>query len=101
MDEQTRQLLHDAAPPVSTGTDFDELWQRASRQRRLQRVGQVAAAVVLVALAGLTLPLGWSDSLPLLGRNDDRVEVADELVSAPLSEWDVMWTPGSRGGPVL
>lgn len=102
MDDTTRQLLHDAAPPVPAGSDFDRLWQRAARERRLQRAGQAAATVVLVALAGLVLPFGWGGSLPLLGRDDgDRIGATDDLVSAPLSEWDVVGTGGSRGGPML
>jgi hypothetical protein len=99
MDEQTRQLLHDAAPPVPTGTDFDRLWQQAVRQRRLQRVGQAAATVVAIALAGLVLPFGWGDSLPLLGRGDNGVVTDDELASAPLSEWDVVDV--GTGGSIL
>lgn len=101
MDDTTRQLLNDAAPPVATSTDFDRLWRQAARQRRWQRAGQVAAALVLVALAGLALPTGGTRSLPLLGRADDGVAIDDEPVSAPLNEWDVIWTPGLGGGPVL
>lgn len=68
MSDDTRRLLRDAAPPVSAGTDFDRLWEQAARQRRLQRAGQAAAAVVLIALAGLAGPFGWGGSLPTLGR---------------------------------
>lgn len=100
MSEHTRQLLHDAAPPVFPGADFDDLWRRAGRQRRLLRAGQVVASIALIAVARLALQIGGFDSAPMLG---DRVEVEplDEPVSAPLSEWQLEDRPFQRRGPVL
>ncbi|MEX1164599.1 MAG: hypothetical protein WEB03_13585 [Nitriliruptor sp.] len=56
MADDIRELLHDAAPERGSQPDFDRLWNRAQRQRRLSQVGGVAAGIVV--LAGTVLGVG-------------------------------------------
>lgn len=65
MADDIRQFLHDAAPIRDQQPDFDVLWNRAQRQRRLSQVGGAAAG--LVVLAGTVLGVGqWLPSTPTL-----------------------------------
>lgn len=51
MANDIRQLLHDAAPTRDLQPDFDRLWNRAQRQRRLSQVGGAVAGIAVVAAA--------------------------------------------------
>ncbi len=53
MADEIRQVLHDAVPTRDLRPDFDQLWNRARRQRRSAQVGGVAAGIAVVAVAGL------------------------------------------------
>ena len=55
MTDRTRELLRDAAPRPRSDPDFDELWQRARRQRRMSRVAGAIAVVALLAAVGVGL----------------------------------------------
>lgn len=55
MTDPTRELLRDAAPRPRSDPDFQQLWQRARRQRRRSRIAGAIGVVVLLAAVGVGL----------------------------------------------
>ncbi|MFP4634676.1 MAG: hypothetical protein ACLFRD_02340 [Nitriliruptoraceae bacterium] len=71
MAEQMRELLHEAAPRPSREPDFERMWARGRRQRRMMQAAGVTGALVLLVVAGM----GYSQ-LASPGQGD--IEVVDE-----------------------
>lgn len=55
MSEDTRELLHGAAPRPVREPDFERLWARGRRQRRMGQVAGVMGALVALVVAGVGL----------------------------------------------
>lgn len=55
MAEDMRELLRDAAPRPNREPDFERLWSRGRRQRRMTRLAGAASAVVLLGVGGAGL----------------------------------------------
>lgn len=55
MAEDMRELLHEGAPRPTREPDFEHLWARGRRQRRMTRLAGATGAVVLLALTGVGL----------------------------------------------
>lgn len=56
MAEDMRKLLREAAPRPEREPDFEQLWERARRQRRGMQLAGAAGAAVVLALIGVALP---------------------------------------------
>lgn len=83
-DDDIRRTLVDAAPPAGQA-DFDRLWQRGRRQRRLFQVsGGVAALAVLVPAAalGTSAILDRDTTVPVIGSGP-----SDCPVTIPDGDW--------------